>query len=76
MAAERGGRRDEALTRDGLPGAEVELTFDNNQTASLVFGHYDQNLAHLERRLGVVVAPNGNHVTIKGPATFNEGHRR
>jgi phosphate starvation-inducible PhoH-like protein len=65
--AERGGRRDEALTRDGLPGAEVELTFDNNQTASLVFGHYDQNLAHLERRLGVVVAPNGNHVTIKGP---------
>lgn len=65
--AERGGRRDEALTREGLPGAEVELTFDNNQTASLVFGHYDQNLAHLERRLGVVVAPNGNHVTIKGP---------
>lgn len=65
--AERGGRRDETLTREGLPGAEVELTFDNNQTASLVFGHYDQNLAHLERRLGVVVAPNGNHVTIKGP---------
>ncbi len=65
--AERGPRRDEALTREGLPGAEVELTFDNNQTASLVFGHYDQNLAHLERRLGVVVAPNGNHVTIKGP---------
>ena len=65
--AERGGRRDEALTRDGLPGAEVELTFDNNQTAGLVFGHYDQNLAHLERRLGVVVSPNGNHVTIKGP---------
>lgn len=65
--AERGGRRDEALTREGLPGAEVELTFDHNQTASLVFGHYDQNLAHLERRLGVVVSPNGNHVTIKGP---------
>lgn len=65
--AERGLRRDEALTRETLPGAEVELTFDNNQTASLVFGHYDQNLAHLERRLGVVVSPNGNHVTIKGP---------
>lgn len=65
--SERGPRRDEALTREGLPGAEVELTFDNNQTASLVFGHYDQNLAHLERRLGVVVSPNGNHVTIKGP---------
>jgi phosphate starvation-inducible PhoH-like protein len=65
--AERGARRDEALTRDGLPGAEVELTFDDNQIAGLVFGQYDQNLAHLERRLGVVVSPNGNHVTIKGP---------
>jgi phosphate starvation-inducible PhoH-like protein len=65
--AERGGRRDETLTREGLPGAEVELTFDNNQIASLVFGQYDQNLAHLERRLGVVVSPNGNHITIKGP---------
>lgn len=64
--AERGGRRDEMLTREGLPGAEVELTFDNNQIASLVFGQYDQNLAHLERRLGVVVSPNGNHITIKG----------
>lgn len=65
--AERGGRRDETLTREGLPGAEAELTFDNNQIASLVFGQYDQNLAHLERRLGVVVSPNGNHITIKGP---------
>lgn len=65
--AERGGRRDETLMREGLPGAEVELTFDNNQIASLVFGQYDQNLAHLERRLGVVVSPNGNHITIKGP---------
>jgi phosphate starvation-inducible PhoH-like protein len=59
--------RDEVIVRDGLPGAEVVLTFDNNQIASLVFGQYDQNLAHLERRLGVVVSPNGNHVTIKGP---------
>lgn len=59
--------RDEVLVRDGLPGAEVVLTFDNNQIASLVFGQYDQNLAHLERRLGVVVSPNGNHVTVKGP---------
>jgi phosphate starvation-inducible PhoH-like protein len=67
---ERGSRVDEMSARgapEDLPGAEVELTFENNQIASLVFGHYDQNLAHLERRLGVVVSPNGNHVTIKGP---------
>lgn len=65
--AERAARREEAPTREGLPGAEVELTFDDNQIAGLVFGQYDQNLAHLERRLGIVVSPNGNHVTIKGP---------
>lgn len=70
---ERGVRRDplalreEAPVREGLPGTEVVLSFDDNQLASLVFGQYDQNLAHLERRLGVVVSPNGNHITIKGP---------
>jgi phosphate starvation-inducible PhoH-like protein len=58
----------DSLTRDGLPTTEVLLSFDDNRLASLVFGHYDQNLAHLERRLGVVVSPNGNHVTIKGRA--------
>jgi phosphate starvation-inducible PhoH-like protein len=70
---DRGPRRDaapariEALTREGLPATEVLLSFEDNRLASLVFGHYDQNLAHLERRLGIVVSPNGNHVTIKGP---------
>ncbi|MCU4181209.1 PhoH family protein [Bosea sp. BH3] len=59
--------RPEAVSREGLPAAEVELSFDDNRLASLVFGQYDQNLAHLERRLGVVVNPNGNHVTVKGP---------
>ena len=70
---DRGARREttqpraETLTRDGLPATEVVLAFDDNRLASLVFGQYDQNLAHLERRLGVVVNPNGNHVTIRGP---------
>ncbi|SEG45922.1 phosphate starvation-inducible protein PhoH [Bosea lathyri] len=70
---ERSPRRDtastrvESLTRDGLPATEVLLSFDDNRLASLVFGDYDQNLAHLERRLGVVISPNGNHATIKGP---------
>ena len=68
---DRGSRRDPARDatpgRDGLPGAEVVLSFEDNRLASLVFGQYDQNLAHLERRLGVVVSPNGNHITIKGP---------
>ena len=59
--------RIDGLTRDGLPATEVLLYFDDNRLASLVFGHYDQNLAHLERRLGVVISPNGNHATVKGP---------
>lgn len=46
--------------------AEITLAFDDNRHASLVFGQYDQNLAKLERRLGVIANANGNHVTIKG----------
>ena len=70
---DRGPRREATPARiagpspDGLPATEVLLSFDDNRLASLVFGHYDQNLAHLERRLGVVISPNGNHATIKGP---------
>ena len=59
--------RPEAVSREGMPATEVVLSFEDNRLASLVFGQYDQNLAHLERRLGVVVNPNGNHVTVKGP---------
>jgi phosphate starvation-inducible protein PhoH and related proteins len=55
--------------------AEVTLTFEDNRHASLVFGQYDQNLAKLERRLGVVANANGNHVTVKGPAEACEHAR-
>ncbi|MBO0733494.1 MAG: PhoH family protein [Methylocapsa sp.] len=48
--------------------AEITLAFEDNRHASLVFGQYDQNLAKLERRLGVVANANGNHVTIRGSA--------
>ncbi|WP_395666835.1 PhoH family protein [Methylocella sp.] len=59
---------------DGAP-AEVNLAFEDNRLASLVFGHYDQNLARLERRLGVVAIANGNLVTLKGPAEACEQAR-
>ncbi len=55
--------------------AEITLAFDDNRHASLVFGQYDQNLAKLERRLGVIANANGNHVTIKGPAVACERAR-
>ena len=47
--------------------AEITLAFEDNSRAGLVFGHYDQNLAHIERRLGVVMNALGNRVVIKGP---------
>ena len=47
---------------------ETSLTFDDNRLASLVFGQFDQNLAKIERRLGITANANGNHVTLKGSA--------
>ena len=41
----------------------------------MVFGHYDQNLARIERRLNVSLNANGNHVVIKGAAEA-AGHAR
>ena len=55
---------------------EIALTFDDNRFASAVYGQYDQNLARIERRLGVVVTTNGNHVRIKGPMDSCEHGRR
>jgi phosphate starvation-inducible PhoH-like protein len=62
-------------TLDPQP-TQITLTFDDNRLASLVFGHYDQNIAKIERRLGVAANANGNHVTIKGPEDACEHARR
>jgi len=62
------------------PGArdpqEMTVAFDDNKRASLVLGQYDQNLAHIERRVGVIAAVNGNHVTLKGPREAVDRARR
>jgi phosphate starvation-inducible PhoH-like protein len=46
--------------------AQIVLAFDDNKLASVLFGQYGQNLALIERRLGVVADSRGNHVTIEG----------
>src|SRR5271166_6019556 len=46
--------------------AQIVLAFDDNRLASTLFGQYGQNLALIERRLGVVADSRGNHVTIEG----------
>jgi phosphate starvation-inducible protein PhoH and related proteins len=55
---------------------ELTLSFDENKRASLVFGQYDQNIAHIERRLGVIATVNGNHITIKGSRESADRARR
>jgi phosphate starvation-inducible PhoH-like protein len=67
----------EASGKDGAadPG-EITIAFEDNRFASLVFGQYDQNIARVERRLGVSAQANGNHVTIKGPAEACQNARR
>src|SRR5271155_3296869 len=56
--------------------AQVALTFDDNRLASSLFGQYGQNLALIERRLGVVATSRGNQLTLEGPREACEQARR
>jgi phosphate starvation-inducible PhoH-like protein len=56
--------------------AQAGLTFDDNRHASMLFGQYGQNLALIERRLGVVAEQRGNHVTLEGSRDGVEQARR
>jgi phosphate starvation-inducible PhoH-like protein len=58
------------------PRSEVTLAFEDNRLTSLVLGQYDQNIAKIERRLGVIANANGNHVRIQGPPEACEHARR
>jgi phosphate starvation-inducible protein PhoH and related proteins len=55
---------------------QIVLTFDDNRLASALFGQYGQNLALIERRLGVVANSRGNHVTLEGTREACELARR
>ena len=60
---------------EGAP-TQIVLAFDDNRHASVLFGQYGQNLASIERRLGVVADSRGNQVTIEGPRDACEQARR
>jgi phosphate starvation-inducible protein PhoH and related proteins len=64
-----------ATVEDGTT-TQVVLAFDDNRLASMLFGQYGQNLALIERRLGVVADQRGNHVTIDGSRDAVEQGRR
>ena len=55
---------------------QIVLAFEDNRLASILFGQYGQNLALIERRLGVVAEQRGNHVTIDGSRGACEQARR
>ena len=54
----------------------LTVTFDDNRLASVLFGRYGENLALIERRLGVNIDQRGNHVSIEGPRDACEKARR
>lgn len=54
---------------------QVTLTFDDNRAAAILFGQYGQNIALVERRLGVVADQRGNQVTIEGSREAVEAAR-
>jgi phosphate starvation-inducible protein PhoH and related proteins len=60
----------------GAGVTQIVLAFDDNRLTSTLFGQYGQNLAMIERRLGVVADSRGNHVTIEGPRDAVEQARR
>ena len=55
---------------------QAVLAFEDNRLASILFGQYGQNLALIERRLGVVAEQRGNHVTLEGSRGACEQARR
>ncbi|HEX4042911.1 MAG TPA: PhoH family protein, partial [Xanthobacteraceae bacterium] len=55
---------------------QISLTFDDNRLASILFGQYGQNLALIERRLGVVANSRGNTITIEGSRDACDQARR
>jgi phosphate starvation-inducible PhoH-like protein len=55
---------------------KIELSFNDNRLASTLFGQYGQNLALIERRLGVGATSRGNQVTLAGPREAGEQARR
>ena len=58
------------------PETQVVIDFDDNRGASALVGPYGQNLALVERRLGVVVDSRGNHITIAGSRDGCDAARR
>jgi phosphate starvation-inducible protein PhoH and related proteins len=65
-----------AAASEEIAATQVVLAFEDNWLASILFGQYGQNLALIERRLGVMTEQRGNHVTLEGSRDACEQARR
>ena len=65
-----------AATSEETATTQIVLAFEDNKLASVLFGQYGQNLALIERRLGVAADQRGNHVTLEGSRGGCEQARR
>jgi phosphate starvation-inducible PhoH-like protein len=50
----------------GLASGSSHLQFDDNRLLPLLFGEHDQNLARIEKELGVSLVSRGNQLAISG----------
>src|ERR1041385_824939 len=55
-----------AASSEETATTQTVLAFEDNRLASILFGQYGENLALIERRLGVVADQRGNYVTLTG----------
>src|SRR3982751_1040009 len=55
-----------------LSQGRAQLAFHANLLLPLLYGERDQNLARIERQLGVSLIPRGNRLAISGPASATE----
>jgi phosphate starvation-inducible PhoH-like protein len=62
------GRSGMSASRADAVRQQIDLVFDDNRLAGALYGEFDQNLALIERRLGVDARARGNMVTVAGPA--------
>ncbi len=51
----------------GTPDRQIDIQFDDNQLAALLYGQHDSHLARIEAQLGVSLISRGNRLTITGP---------
>src|SRR6187200_2684228 len=64
-----------AQADEDAAATQIVLAFEDNRLASALFGQYGQNIALVERRLGVVADQRGNQVTIDGSREAVEAAR-